>query len=247
MSYWQPDRVTIAPSIASKSSCLRIATISLDFSATLVCPSTRQWRAAKAEGSGFLARASWHRWQSHQPTSRSAPRPRRRSSAGVFGRQASRICRRGDHPRGFHRKKTAGNRRGRSSFFWPNRAISTNVSAPARTASRHDGRISLSGIKYLLGLACAQIPEMIQKHYGFPGRPPFCWCLLRQIQRLVHLSPISFPRLPWTCRRTSLSRETISAILRPGHAYPPGSTPKHGNPSRHRRCRKDGAITLRHR
>jgi hypothetical protein len=36
-------------SIAIMSSNFGIATISLDFSATLTCPSTRRWRAAKAE------------------------------------------------------------------------------------------------------------------------------------------------------------------------------------------------------
>ena len=41
--------VTIAPSIASMSSSLGMAMISLDFSATLTWPSTRRWRAAKAE------------------------------------------------------------------------------------------------------------------------------------------------------------------------------------------------------
>src|SRR4051812_8303548 len=41
--------VTTAPSMAIRSSSFGIATISLDFSATLTCPSTRRWRAAKAE------------------------------------------------------------------------------------------------------------------------------------------------------------------------------------------------------
>src|SRR5215467_11867558 len=41
--------LTIAPAMASKSSSLGIGTISLDFSATLICPSTSRWRAAKAE------------------------------------------------------------------------------------------------------------------------------------------------------------------------------------------------------
>ena len=41
--------VTIAPSIASMSSSFGMAVISLDFSATLTWPSTRRWRAAKAE------------------------------------------------------------------------------------------------------------------------------------------------------------------------------------------------------
>jgi hypothetical protein len=36
----------------------------------------------------------------------------------------------------------------------------------------------------------------------------------------------------------------ISAILRSGRACPPGSTPKHGNPSRQRRCRKDGPVAI---
>ena len=51
MSRWQPiaSMVTIAPSIASMSSSLGMAMISLDFSATLTWPSTRRWRAAKAE------------------------------------------------------------------------------------------------------------------------------------------------------------------------------------------------------
>ena len=40
------DRV---PSIASKSSSLGMATISFALSATLIWPSTRRWRAAKAE------------------------------------------------------------------------------------------------------------------------------------------------------------------------------------------------------
>src|SRR3954470_638954 len=41
--------VTIAPSIANMSRSLGMAMISLDFSATLSWPSTRRWRAAKAE------------------------------------------------------------------------------------------------------------------------------------------------------------------------------------------------------
>ena len=51
MSRWQPiaSMVTTAPSIASMSSSAGMATISFDFSATLTCPSTRRWRAAKAE------------------------------------------------------------------------------------------------------------------------------------------------------------------------------------------------------
>ena len=51
MSRWQPmaSMVTIAPSIASMSRSFGIAMISLDFSATLTWPSTRRWRAAKAE------------------------------------------------------------------------------------------------------------------------------------------------------------------------------------------------------
>ena len=40
---------TIAPSITNMPRSAGIATISLDFSATLTCPSTRRWRAAKAE------------------------------------------------------------------------------------------------------------------------------------------------------------------------------------------------------
>src|SRR5262245_37785459 len=41
--------VTIAPSMANMSSSLGMAMISLDFSATLIWPSTRRWWAAKAE------------------------------------------------------------------------------------------------------------------------------------------------------------------------------------------------------
>src|SRR4051794_307864 len=46
MSRWQPiaSMVTTAPSIAIRSSSFGTATISLDFSATLTCPSTRRWR-----------------------------------------------------------------------------------------------------------------------------------------------------------------------------------------------------------
>ena len=51
-------------------------------------------------------------------------------------------------------------------------------------------------------------------------------------------------RLRPAARQTSLSREMISAILRSGRACPPGSTPKHGNPSRQRRCRKDGPVAI---
>src|SRR5215471_1962873 len=48
---WQPmaSMETIAPSITNMPRSAGIATISLDFSATLTCPSTRRWRAAKAE------------------------------------------------------------------------------------------------------------------------------------------------------------------------------------------------------
>src|SRR3954453_5785997 len=51
MSRWQPiaSMVTTAPSIAIRSSSFGMATISLDFSATLTCPSTRRWCVAKAE------------------------------------------------------------------------------------------------------------------------------------------------------------------------------------------------------
>jgi len=51
MSRWQPiaSMVTIAPSIASMSSSLGMAMISLEFSAALTWPNTRRWRAAKAE------------------------------------------------------------------------------------------------------------------------------------------------------------------------------------------------------
>ena len=51
MARWHPiaSMVTMAPSIASMSSSFGIATISFDFSATLTWPSTRRWRAAKAE------------------------------------------------------------------------------------------------------------------------------------------------------------------------------------------------------
>jgi hypothetical protein len=41
--------VTMAPSIAVMSRSAGMATISLDFSATLTCPSTKRRRAAKAE------------------------------------------------------------------------------------------------------------------------------------------------------------------------------------------------------
>src|SRR5260370_27089381 len=48
---WQPiaSMVTMAPSIAIMSSSAGMATISFDLSATLTCPSSRRWRAAKAE------------------------------------------------------------------------------------------------------------------------------------------------------------------------------------------------------
>jgi hypothetical protein len=51
MSRWQPmaSMVTTAPSIAIMSSRAGMATISFDFSLTLVCASTRRCRAAKAE------------------------------------------------------------------------------------------------------------------------------------------------------------------------------------------------------
>src|SRR6185295_8747945 len=51
MSRWQPiaSMVTTAPSIAIRSSSFGMATISLDFAATFTCPSTRRWRAAKAQ------------------------------------------------------------------------------------------------------------------------------------------------------------------------------------------------------
>src|SRR5215813_313525 len=51
MLRWQPmaSMVTMAPSIASMSRSAGMATISLDLSATLTWPSTRRWRAAKAD------------------------------------------------------------------------------------------------------------------------------------------------------------------------------------------------------
>jgi hypothetical protein len=51
MSRWQPiaSMVTIAAAIANMSRSFGIATISLDFSATLTWPSTRRRRAANAE------------------------------------------------------------------------------------------------------------------------------------------------------------------------------------------------------
>ena len=51
MSRWQPmaSMVTTAPSMANRSSSAGMATISLDLSPTLTCPSTMRWRAAKAE------------------------------------------------------------------------------------------------------------------------------------------------------------------------------------------------------
>ena len=41
--------VTTAPSMSKSASSAGMATISLDLSPTLVCPSTMRWRAAKAE------------------------------------------------------------------------------------------------------------------------------------------------------------------------------------------------------
>src|SRR5258707_946041 len=51
MSRWQPmaSMVMTAPSIASMSRSAGMAMISLDLSATLTWPSTRRWRAAKAD------------------------------------------------------------------------------------------------------------------------------------------------------------------------------------------------------
>src|SRR5271163_2786992 len=51
MARWQPiaSMVTTAPSIFSMPRSLGMATISLDFSATLTWPRTRRWRAAKAD------------------------------------------------------------------------------------------------------------------------------------------------------------------------------------------------------
>ncbi len=51
ISFWQPmaSMVTMAPSRLSMASSLGMATISFDFSSTLVCPSTKRCRAAKAE------------------------------------------------------------------------------------------------------------------------------------------------------------------------------------------------------
>src|SRR5271165_4362112 len=51
MSRWHPiaSIVTIAPSISNIVRSLGIAMISLDFSATLTCPSTTRWPAAKAD------------------------------------------------------------------------------------------------------------------------------------------------------------------------------------------------------
>jgi len=48
---WQPiaSMVTTAPSIVSMSSSFGMATISLDFSATLIWPITSRWRVAKAD------------------------------------------------------------------------------------------------------------------------------------------------------------------------------------------------------
>jgi hypothetical protein len=75
-------------------------------------------------------------WRSHPPTRWTAWRPRRRSDAGIpWNSFVSSVAKKS--PRGScdGPSRNGKNRRRSPIFFWPNRAISTKVSAPASTAS----------------------------------------------------------------------------------------------------------------
>src|SRR5215831_965773 len=118
-----------------------MATIPLDLSAILRWPSARRWRAAKADTIWIAAlpRFLWAEPRNVLPskaiTSTDTPiswQPRRRNGAGIPWHRGLRKCRRGGRAMASHRG-TAGNRRHSVIFFWSNRAISTNASAPAST------------------------------------------------------------------------------------------------------------------
>src|SRR5712664_3202416 len=152
MSRWQPmaSMVTTAPSIASISRSAGMAMISLDLSATLTWPSTRRWRAAKADTMWIAAFPPllWEEPRNVLPsmaiTSADTPislatqatKRRWNSVASSVAKMSPRWSCDGVPSR------NGRNRRRSSIFFWPNRAISTNVSAPASTASRHNSSTS---------------------------------------------------------------------------------------------------------
>jgi DNA invertase Pin-like site-specific DNA recombinase len=119
------------------------------------------------------------------------------------------------------------NRRNRSIFFSPNaRYISTKVSAPPRTASRHTSSTSASG--YFAALArIGQILEMIQKNNALADRPQRFRSpphrILRQrirespqIQHFSDLSRTSSPDHPATRNVDRFPRQPDS----PGFAEP---------------------------
>jgi hypothetical protein len=145
--------VTIAPSMASMLSNLGIAMISLDFSATFTCPSTRRWRAAKAETMWIGAMSPVLRPDRRTVLPSIAMTPSGRpvteatqatkqcwncSASSVAKMSPIRSC--GGVPSLKGRK-----RRSRASFFSPKRAMSVKVSAPASVPNNASNSTSSSG------------------------------------------------------------------------------------------------------
>src|SRR6516162_7156993 len=155
MSRWQPmaSVVMMAPSITNMSRSAGMAMISLDLSATLTWPSTRRWRAAKADTMWIAAFApfllaeprnvlpSMATTSADTPISLATQATKRRwnSALSSVAKMSPRWSCDGVPSR------NGRNRRRNAIFFWPNRAISTKVSAPASTASKHNSSTSWSG------------------------------------------------------------------------------------------------------
>ena len=147
-----------------------MATISLDFSATLTWPSTRRWRAAKAETMWMAALAPFFWWDRREVLPSMAITPA--GAPGQRGNPGNKAAlellgveRREDIAqvvvRGRAIAETAGTGAATSSFFSPKRAISTKVSAPASTASRAQQQHLVERIHHLAGLArIRQVFEM---------------------------------------------------------------------------------------
>src|SRR6516165_771205 len=181
MSRWQPmaSVVMMAPSITNMSRSAGMAMISLDLSATLTWPSTRRWRAAKADTMWIAAFApfllaeprnvlpSMATTSADTPISLATQATKRRwnSALSSVAKMSPRWSCDGVPSR------NGRNRRRNAIFFWPNRAISTKVSAPASTASKHKQQHLLERVDHLAALPrVRKIPKTPQKNNRFAVR-----------------------------------------------------------------------------
>src|SRR5215469_5972531 len=181
MSRWQPiaSTVTIAPSIANIPSSAGIATISLNFSDTLTCPSTSRWRAANAETIWIASCAPFFDRRDVLPSmaitsdgipvsaATHATKQRWNCLASSVASMSPRWSWEGVPSR------NGRNRRNSSSFFSPNRAMSVIASDPASTARRHKSNTSSSGYSTLRAVAGPAILEIVQENDGFAECPGF--------------------------------------------------------------------------